>query len=900
MRREAGLGSSRSAIIPAHQPVSNASLAVPFRSWIQHSICCFFSLDKLVRVIEKDSRPPRMSEQLPSNSFAHYRLVSKLGAGGMGEVYLAEDTKLDRRVAIKFLNEEFSKDHDKLNRFIQEAKAASALNHPNILTVHEIGEVDGKNYIATELIDGKTVREHLSYKEPLPLNTILKIGVQVAEALSAAHQAGIAHRDIKPENIMLRTDGYVKVLDFGLAKLTESRPVGTATGSEDATRAQVNTSPGLVMGTVSYMSPEQARGRTTDARTDLWSLGVVLYEMVARKVPFTGETINHIIVAILEREPLLLENAPPELQRIIRKTLTKDVDMRYQSARDLLIDLKNLRRDLDIQGELERSVVPNRETAITENETRVYAVDSLAATKSGRVAATQNVTTSSSSLEYAVAQAKSHKLAAAIISIVLLAAISTAGYFAFISRSSRSQINSIAVLPFENKSGNQDSDYLSDGLAESLIYRLSQLPNLKVSPTSSVQRYKGKEIDAQKIGSELGVNAVMSGRMVQRGENLAISVELIDVASNKLLWGEQYERKLSDLLATQREIATAITEKLQLKLSGEEAKEVAKRDTDNNEAYQLYLKGRFYWNKRTVDGLKQAAELYQQAIEKDPGFALAYSGMAETYVLFPAYSVAAPKESMPKAKAAALKALEIDDSIAAAHAALGLYRLNYSWDESASEKELRRAIELQPNYATAHHWLGNGPLVTIGRFDEAIAEGRKAEELDPLSVIISADLAWNFIFARRYDDAIAQCQRALKIDPNFYYTHYLLGWAYLKKGMYPEAITAQRKSLELNTDPYAKALLAMALSKTSGRTEALKLRDELIEESKRRYLPSYFAAVASLALGEKDEAMKLLERDFAERAPQCPGFQTDPLLDDLRTDPRFVDLLRRIESTKID
>jgi serine/threonine protein kinase len=353
-----------------------------------------------------------MNKELPAGStLSHYRIVSKIGAGGMGEVYLAQDTKLDRKVAIKFLHEEFSKDADKLARFIQEAKAASALNHPNILTVYEIGEVDGKNYIATELIEGQTLREHLSHKESLQLNQILKIGVQVAEALSAAHQAGIIHRDIKPENIMLRKDGYAKVLDFGLAKLSEPVATGSA-GSEDATRVQVNTTPGMVMGTVSYMSPEQARGKETDARTDIWSLGVVLYEMLAGKVPFTGETINHTIVSILEKEPLLLEKVPGELQRIVRKSMTKDVDMRYQSARDLLIDLKNLRRDLDIQGELERSIIPNREAAtgaIRESETRMYASGAAAVTRSGQIPATQNVSSSSSSLEYAVNQAKSHK-----------------------------------------------------------------------------------------------------------------------------------------------------------------------------------------------------------------------------------------------------------------------------------------------------------------------------------------------------------------------------------------------------------------------------------------------------------------------------------------------------------
>ncbi len=330
-----------------------------------------------------------MNKELEANTtLSHYRVVSKLGAGGMGEVYLAQDTKLDRKVAIKFLHEEFSKDTDKLNRFIQEAKAASALNHPNILTVYEIGEVNGKNYIATELIDGETLRQHLSHEESLPLNTILKIGVQVAEALSAAHQAGIIHRDIKPENIMLRKDGYAKVLDFGLAKLSE--PGAIATGSEDATRARVNTTPGMVMGTVSYMSPEQAGGKATDARTDIWSLGVVLYEMLSGKVPFTGETVNHTIVSVLEKEPPLLEKVPAELQRIVRKSMTKDVDMRYQTAHDLLIDLKNLRRDLDIQGEIERSIIPHRAAtteSANENQTQVYA----AATKSGQAAASRSV-----------------------------------------------------------------------------------------------------------------------------------------------------------------------------------------------------------------------------------------------------------------------------------------------------------------------------------------------------------------------------------------------------------------------------------------------------------------------------------------------------------------------------
>jgi serine/threonine-protein kinase len=843
-----------------------------------------------------------MTRDLSANTtLSHYRILSKIGAGGMGEVYLAQDTKLDRKVAIKFLHEEFSKDADKLNRFVQEAKAASALNHPNILTVYEVGEVDGKNYISTELIDGQTLRQQLSQKEALPLNTILKIGVQVAEALSAAHQAGIIHRDIKPENIMIRRDGYAKVLDFGLAKLSESGQVGIATGSEDATRVQVNTNPGVIMGTVSYMSPEQARGNQTDARTDIWSLGVVLYEMLARKVPFSGETVNHTIVSILEKEPLLLDNVPAELQRIVRKSMTKDLDMRYQSARDLLIDLKNLRRDLDIQGELERSIIPSREAttgAISENATQMYV--SGATTRSGQIAPTENM--KSSSLEYAVNQVKSHKLATAVAAIVLFGAIVTVGYFAFAPKAVPRQIESIAVLPFINQSGNADVEYLSDGMTETLITSLSQLPNLNVKARSSVFRYKGKDVDAKTVGKELGVQAVLNGRVMQRGDQITLSLELINTSTENVIWSEQYNRKQSDLLSLQTDIARDVSAKLRTKLSGADEKKLAKNYTANPEAYQLYLKGRFYWNKRTADGLTQAANFYKQAIEKDPAYALAYSGLAETYVLFSQYSVAAPKESMPQAKAAALKAIELDDSIAEAHAALGTYFSAYSWDRSAAERELLRAIELKPNYATAQHWLGIFYAADSQREDEAIAAARRAEELDPLSLIISADTGFGLILLRHYDEAITQLQKTLKLDPNFYYAHYMLGWAYIQKGMYSQAIAECRESLRLNPEPTSKAFLAVALARSGGRAEAMKLRDELKGEIARRYVPNYFVAIVDTALNEKDEAFAALEKDFAERSTFISWIPTNPLpfFDDLHTDPRWAALVEKIASSKID
>jgi serine/threonine protein kinase/tetratricopeptide (TPR) repeat protein len=835
----------------------------------------------------------------PETIIGHYRIVSKIGAGGMGEVYLAQDTKLDRKVAIKFLHEEFSKDGDKLNRFVQEAKAASALNHPNILTVYEIGEVDGKNYIATELIDGQTLREPLSHKEPLPLNTILKIGVQVSEALSAAHQAGIIHRDIKPENIMLRKDGYAKVLDFGLAKLSEPRPVGAtrSAGSEDATRVQVNTTPGMVMGTVSYMSPEQARGKETDARTDIWSLGVVLYEMLAGKLPFAGETINHTIVSILEKEPLLLENVPAELQRIVRKSMTKDVEMRYQSARDLLIDLKNLRRDLDIQGELERSITPNRATtteSTQENETQVYAPALVAATSSGQADATHSVTSSSSSLEYAVTQAKSHKLALAIIGVLLVGVISTVGYFAFVSRGgSTKQISSIAVMPFVNESGNADVEYLSDGMTETLIKSLSGLPGLDVKPRSSVFRYKGKDTDLQTVAKALNVQAILNGRVAQHGDQLTLSLELVDVQKNSVIWTEQYQRKQSDLVSLQSEIARDVSTKLKAKLSGAEETKVTKSATADPDAYQAYLKGRYYWNRRTTLNIKKAIEQFKFATDRDPNYALAYAGLADCYAVLHEYAGTPTSETGPQAKAYAERALAIDGQLAEPHATLGSVN-ELLWQFAESEKEYKRAIELNPNYPTTYHWYSI-LLKVLGRYDEAAVAIKRAQELDPLSSVIAVNISRLYQLQNNHEASINNSLKSIELDPNFGPAHEYLGLSYLRLGRNAEAITELEKAVELtNRSGITLGDLGYVYAATGKRAEAAEVIKELEGKYARQEAIGQYVAAVYVGLGDRDKAFEWLEKDFQARNGKLAEVRWQLQFETLRDDPRFKNLLKRM------
>ena len=822
-----------------------------------------------------------MADITPGTILSRYRIISKLGAGGMGEVYLAEDTQLDRRVALKILPERPAIEAERMRRFVLEAKSASALNHPNIITIYEIGETGNRHFIASEYIDGQTLHRRIS-SGPMSLSAVLDAGVQIASALQAAHEANIVHRDIKPDNVMVRPDGLVKLLDFGIAKMS---PAVTPAGNhnvDSATTIKGGTSPGFIIGTTAYMSPEQARGVLVDFRTDVFSFGVLLYEMLTGKKPFVGETAMDVIGAILHKEPVplrqIIPDVPSEIERIINKLLRKDSDERYQTIKDVLIDLRDIRKELEFQDKLKGTVPSGQEKVNTP------------ASPTSETGARIN-----SSAEYLVGEVKKHKLGVVTLAGLLVAAAVVLYFAVYRSSSStdNSPITSVAVLPFQNKSADAETEYLSDGLAESLIYGLSQLPDLKVSPTSSVFRYKGKEIDAIEIGNELGVNAVMTGRVAQRGEDLTISVELVDVRNKKLLWGKQFDRKLVDLLTTQREIANQITQNLKLKLSGADVTLMTRHYAKNSEAYQLYLKGHYHSSKYTKEGFNKGIEYFEQAIAKDPNLALAYSGLAFCYLSQTDW-VFAPKDSVPKVRHAVENALRIDESLAEAHTMLAMIKLQYDWDWMAAEREFRRAIEINPEYALGRSFLA-WYLAAMGRFDESIEEDKRALELDPLSAAVNADLGWDLYLARRYDEGIEQLRKAIDIEPTYWLSHVLLGRCYLQKGKLREAVAEFEKARQIeNSIPEVVAALGHGYAVSGRRADALNIVRELQERSKREFVPSYNIATIYIGLGMKDEALQYLAKAHDEGSYFMIHLKVEPLLDSVREDPRFVDVMRRV------
>ena len=814
----------------------------------------------------------------PGQQIGNYKIVRQLGSGGMGEVYLAEDIRLKRHIALKLLPAHFTVNPDRVRRFEREARAASALNHPNIVTIYEIGKSNKTHFIATELVDGKTLRQ-LIKEQPFTLNETLNVSMQVADALSGAHAAGIVHRDIKPENIMIRRDGYVKILDFGLAKLTEQQ----TTDSDLETPTLLQSKPGMVMGTVQYMSPEQARGKNVDARTDIWSFGIVLYELLVGRVPFSGETPSHVMVSLMEDElPPLKDhaNVPDEFDRFVTKALRKNQKERYQTAGELARDLKKLKEELQVEARLKGllEAVPSSKERTTKSD--------------GQSPDTSPHPTSSA--EYLVNEIKSHKRASALAAIALVIAV-TGAYLYFSRRanvaSSNEAIDSVAVLPFVNVNNDASAEYLSDGISDSIIGSLSQLPNLKkVSAFSSVLRYKGKPTDPQAAGRELNVRAVLTGRLVQRGDDLLISAELVDVRDNKRLWGGQYNRKLADVPKLQGEIAQQIGEALRLRLTGAEQQQLAKSSTTNAEAYQLYLLGRFHQHNREEE---KARDYLEQAIKKDPNFAPAYAQLAYTYSNeLTSDDWSSRKEAQEKMERAARRALQLDDTLGDAHAALAMT----IFDWSVRPREFQRALELDPNSADVHGFYAR-VLWGHRRIDEAILHMKRAVELDPFSHTSQADLGKMLYSAGQRDQAMEQYRKALDLNPNYDNAYKHLASYYLAEGRYEEAIAAAEKMIANapEKDRLGRAFLGYTYAVAGKKAEAEEILHEFQEEAKQRHVSSEKFALIYTGLGDKDRAFEFLRKEVEESKTLPWNINVVPEWASLRTDPRFEALLQQSE-----
>ncbi|MDQ2979892.1 MAG: protein kinase [Acidobacteriota bacterium] len=790
----------------------------------------------------------------PGTRLGPYEILTPIGAGGMGEVYRARDARLEREVAVKVLPAAFSEDADRLRRFEQEARSASALNHPNILTIHDIGTHDGAPYVVSEVLEGETLRDRLA-GAALPARKAIDYAIQIAHGLAAAHEKGIVHRDLKPENLFVTKDGRVKILDFGLAKLTrQEAPSGDETSAPTLPGV---TEPGIVLGTVGYMSPEQVRGLAVDARSDIFSFGAILYEMLAGKAAFAGTTAADRMSAILKEAPAELAQSvagtSPSLERIVRRCIEKSPEERFQSARDLAFALAEA---------TSASLAPASVGLPLGLRTPRFRIASLVVGLAALLA--------------------------------LLIAVDPGGLRKrLLGRAPPGRIESIAVLPLQNLSGDPGQDYFADGMTEALIADLAEIRALRVISRSSVEQYRDRKKPPRQIARELGVDVLVEGSVTRSGERVRITAQLIQGKSDTHLWAKTYQRDLRDILELQGEVARAVAREIEAEITPEERAHLERGRAIDARAYEAYLQGRFFLGQGGEEGLRKAFEFFQKALAIEPNYAAAHSGLASYHAILPFYSQLSPAQVFPQARAAAQRAVELDEKLAEAHASLAYIRAYYEWDWTAAQREFRRALELQPSYADAHFSYSRF-LAASGRLEEALAEIGRARELDPMSAPLKANTALLSYFGGQYDKALEGLLEIRKLDPELPLVHWGIGLVYEQKGMYQEAIASLRKATTLSKSLNLKSSLGHAYAVAGKRGEARAILDEVTERSRRSYVPSYFSALLYAGLEEKDRAFEWLERAYQERSTVLAYLQLDPRLANLRGDPRFSDILRRI------